>query len=110
MDITVCSININSIRLHSDIVGEILCKYDVVFIQEAILHSAQDGYLNFFNDKFEYIFCPSVIRDDFVVGKWVTNWSLLPSSQFSIQELQNLINSNASQSQILDSIYKIFNL
>ena len=51
-----------------------------------------------------------MIRDDLVVGKWVTNWSLLPSSQFSLQELQTLINSGASQNQILDSIYKIFNL
>ena len=51
-----------------------------------------------------------MIRDDFVVGKWVTDWSLLPASQFSIQELQNLVNSGASQSQIINSIYRIFNL
>jgi len=51
-----------------------------------------------------------MIRPDFVVGKWVTDWSLLPSNQFSIQELQNLINSGASTIQILDSVYKIFNL
>ncbi|MGI9565680.1 MAG: GMC family oxidoreductase N-terminal domain-containing protein [Nitrosopumilus sp.] len=51
-----------------------------------------------------------MIRPDFVVGKWVTNWSMLPSSQFSIQELQNLINEGASNFQILDSIYKIFNV
>ena len=51
-----------------------------------------------------------MIRPDFVVGKWVTNWSLLQSSRFSILELENLINSSASTIQILDSIYKIFNL
>ncbi len=51
-----------------------------------------------------------MIRPDFVVGKWVSNWSLLPTSMFSIQELQNLIDIGASRDQILDSIYKIFNL
>jgi len=51
-----------------------------------------------------------MIRHDLVVGKWVTNWSLLPSNQFSINELQNMINSGASQFQVLNSIYKIFNL
>ena len=51
-----------------------------------------------------------MIRPDFVVGKWVTDWSLLQSNRFSIQELQNLINSGASTIQILDGIYKIFNL
>jgi choline dehydrogenase-like flavoprotein len=51
-----------------------------------------------------------MIRPDFVVGKWVTDWSLLQSNRFSIQELQNLINSGASTIQVLDSIYKIFNL
>ncbi|QMU55017.1 MAG: hypothetical protein GKS07_09090 [Nitrosopumilus sp.] len=51
-----------------------------------------------------------MIRPDFVVGKWVTNWSLLPDSRFSVEELQNLINSDASSIQILDSVYKIFNL
>jgi hypothetical protein len=51
-----------------------------------------------------------MIRPDFVVGKWVTDWSLLQSNRFSIQELQNLINSSASTIQVLDTIYKIFNL
>jgi len=51
-----------------------------------------------------------MIRPDLVVGKWVTNWSLLQGNQFSINELQNMINSGASQFQVLDSIYKIFNL
>ena len=51
-----------------------------------------------------------MIRPDFVVGKWVTNWSMLQSSQFSIDELRNLINEGASNIQILDSIYKIFNI
>lgn len=51
-----------------------------------------------------------MIRPDFVVGKWVSDWSLLPSSSFSIQELQNLINSGASTIQVLDSVYKIFNI
>ena len=51
-----------------------------------------------------------MIRSDFVVGKWVTNWSLTQSSRFSIEDLQNSINSGASIIQILDSIYKIFNL
>ena len=51
-----------------------------------------------------------MIRPDFVVGKWVTNWSMLTSSQFSIDELRNLINEGASNFQILDSIYKIFNI
>ena len=51
-----------------------------------------------------------MIRPDLVIGKWVSDWSLLPSSQFSIQELQNLINFGSSTIQILDSVYKIFNL
>ena len=51
-----------------------------------------------------------MIRPDFVVGKWVTEWSLTQNNIFSIQELQTLINSGASTIQILDSIYKIFNL
>ena len=51
-----------------------------------------------------------MIRPDFVVGKWVTDWSLPQSSRFSIEELQSLINSGASNIQVLDSIYKIFNL
>ena len=51
-----------------------------------------------------------MIRSDFVVGKWVTNWSLPQSSRFSIEDLQNSINSGASTIQVLDSIYKIFNL
>ena len=51
-----------------------------------------------------------MIRPDFVVGRWVTNWSMLQSSQFSIDELKNLINEGASNIQILDSIYKIFNI
>ena len=51
-----------------------------------------------------------MIRPDFVVGKWVSDWSLLDSSSFSLSELQNLINSGASTIQILDSVYKIFNL
>ncbi|MDH3765392.1 MAG: GMC family oxidoreductase, partial [Nitrosopumilus sp.] len=51
-----------------------------------------------------------MIRPDVVVGKWVTNWSLPQSSRFSIEDLQNSINSGASTIQVLDSIYKIFNL
>jgi len=51
-----------------------------------------------------------IIRPDFAVGKWVTNWSLPESSRFSIEELQSLINSGASTIQVLDSVYKIFNL
>ncbi|MDH3657344.1 MAG: GMC family oxidoreductase [Nitrosopumilus sp.] len=51
-----------------------------------------------------------MIRPDFAVGKWVINWSLPQSSRFSIEELQSLINSGASTIQVLDSIYKIFNL
>ena len=51
-----------------------------------------------------------MIRPDFVVGKWVSDWSLLNTSNFSLSELQNLINTGASTIQILDSIYKIFNL
>jgi len=51
-----------------------------------------------------------MIRPDFVVGKWVTDWSSLQSSRFSILELENLINSGASTIQVLDSVYKIFNL
>ena len=51
-----------------------------------------------------------MIRPDFVVGKWVTNWSMLTSSRFSIEELKTLINEGASNFQILDSIYKIFNI
>ena len=51
-----------------------------------------------------------MIRPDFVVGKWVTDWSLPQSSRFSIEELQSLINSGASNIQVLDSVYKIFNL
>ena len=51
-----------------------------------------------------------MIRHDLVLGKWVTSWSLLPGNQFSINELQNMINSGASQFQVLNSIYKIFNL
>jgi hypothetical protein len=31
-------------------------------------------------------------------------------NQFSINELQNMINFGASQFQVLDNIYKIFNL
>jgi hypothetical protein len=51
-----------------------------------------------------------MIRPDVVVGKWVTDWSLPQSSRFSIEDLQNSINSGASTIQVLDSIYKIFNL
>lgn len=51
-----------------------------------------------------------MINPNLVVGKWVTNWSMLQSSRFSIEELQNLINDGASNLQILDSIYKIFNI
>ena len=51
-----------------------------------------------------------MIRPNFVVGKWVTDWSLLPDSCFSVEELQNLINSDANSIQILDSVYEIFNL
>ena len=51
-----------------------------------------------------------MIRPDFAVGKWVTDWSLPQSSRFSIEELQSLINSGASTIQVLDSVYKIFNL
>jgi len=51
-----------------------------------------------------------MIRPDFVVGKWVTDWSLVQNNRFSILELEHLINSGASTIQVLDSIYKIFNL
>ncbi|WP_420545148.1 GMC family oxidoreductase N-terminal domain-containing protein [Nitrosopumilus sp.] len=51
-----------------------------------------------------------MINPELVVGKWVTNWSMLQSSQFSISELRSLINEGASNLQILDSIYKIFNI
>ena len=90
--------------------GEYQMHYNFVDLIQGFSEVSANSDLFRFDDFTPFHDELRMIRPDFVVGKWVTNWSMLPSSQFSIQELQNLINEGASNFQILDSIYKIFNV
>jgi len=51
-----------------------------------------------------------MVTPNFVVGKWVTDWSRTRSSADAINDLKRLIATNASLDAVSDAFFNVFNL